>query len=140
MGSQSWSGGTRMASAQPPANAAPNTSAPIRIAAEMTVMTLGQTIWREAVEGACVLILCSCCGPQSLRKGRLLQAQKAQKCRIACYRIPRKFTAKTGFCDVGHQCENGPLERGREPASRALADAVRDPAFRGDQARALHAG
>jgi len=34
----------RIASAQPPANAAPNTSAPIRIAAEMTVMTLGQMI------------------------------------------------------------------------------------------------
>ena len=32
----------RIASAQPPANAAPNTSAPIRIAAETTVMTLGQ--------------------------------------------------------------------------------------------------
>ena len=45
----------RIASAQPPANAAPKTSAPIRIAAEMTVMTLGQTIVRDyaraAVEG-----------------------------------------------------------------------------------------
>src|SRR5438477_147526 len=35
-GRKSASGGTRIASAQPPANAAPNTSAPIRIAAEMT--------------------------------------------------------------------------------------------------------
>ena len=34
----------RIASAQPPANAAPNTSAPIRIAAEMTVTTLDQMI------------------------------------------------------------------------------------------------
>src|SRR5919108_5108121 len=46
----------RIASAQPPANAAPNTSAPIRIAAEMTVMTLGQTIRREDVEAGCGLM------------------------------------------------------------------------------------
>src|SRR3982750_1860138 len=46
----------RMGSAQPPANAAPNTSAPIRIAAEMTVMTLGQTIAREEVEAGCGLM------------------------------------------------------------------------------------
>src|SRR5262249_12746336 len=39
----------RIASAQPPANAAPNTSALIRIAALTTVMTLGQTIRRLAV-------------------------------------------------------------------------------------------
>src|SRR3954464_14598257 len=45
-----------MASAQPPANAAPNTSAPIRIAALTTVMTLGQTIWRGAVEEGCGLM------------------------------------------------------------------------------------
>ena len=43
---------SRIASAQPPANAAPNTSAPIRIAAEMTVMTLGQTISLLAPEEA----------------------------------------------------------------------------------------
>jgi hypothetical protein len=36
----------RIASAQPPAKAAPNTSAPIRIAALMTVMTLGHAISR----------------------------------------------------------------------------------------------
>jgi hypothetical protein len=42
-----------MASAQPPANAAPNTSAPIRIAAEMTVMTLGQAIRREVGAEGC---------------------------------------------------------------------------------------
>src|SRR3954464_1426944 len=42
----------RIASAQPPANAAPNTSAPIRMAALMTVMTLGQTIRREDEEVA----------------------------------------------------------------------------------------
>src|SRR6478735_6999942 len=42
----------RIASAQPPANAAPNTSAPIRMAALTTVMTLGQTIRREDEEVA----------------------------------------------------------------------------------------
>src|SRR3954454_19377394 len=42
----------RIASAQPPANAAPNTSAPIRMAALMTGMTLGQTIRREDEEVA----------------------------------------------------------------------------------------
>src|ERR1700755_1479045 len=46
----------RIASAQPPANAAPNTSAPIRIAALRTVTTLGQTIWREAVGEGCELM------------------------------------------------------------------------------------
>ena len=43
----------RIASAQPPANAAPNTSAPISIAAEMTVMTLGQMNWRAAEGVGC---------------------------------------------------------------------------------------
>ena len=36
--------------------AAPNTSAPIRIAAEMTVMTLGQTISRVEAEAGCGLM------------------------------------------------------------------------------------
>src|SRR6266436_1657848 len=47
---------SRIASAQPPANAAPNTSAPIRIAALMTVMTVGQTIWRRLVGEGCELM------------------------------------------------------------------------------------
>ena len=42
----------RLATAQPPAKAAPNTSAPIRIAALTTVSTCSQTIWRGP-EGAC---------------------------------------------------------------------------------------
>src|SRR5690348_14003983 len=46
----------RIASAQPPAKAAPNTSALIRIAAEITVTTLVQTIFREEVEGVCELM------------------------------------------------------------------------------------
>ena len=41
----------RIASAQPPAKAAPKTSAPIRIAAETTVITLGQMIWRDEEDG-----------------------------------------------------------------------------------------
>ena len=57
----------RIASAQPPANAAPNTSAPIRIAALMTVTTLGQLISREAVgEGCTFMDLVLFRGPQSL--------------------------------------------------------------------------
>jgi hypothetical protein len=36
-------------------------------------------------------------GAQSLRKAPIYQAQKAQKCRIACYRLPHQFWAKTGF-------------------------------------------
>src|SRR5260370_25885751 len=47
---------SRIASAQPPANAAPNTSAPIRMAALMTVMTGGQTIWRREVGEGCELM------------------------------------------------------------------------------------
>src|SRR4029077_8378172 len=47
---------SRIAIAQPPANAAPNTSAPIRIAALITVTTLGQTIWREVVGEVCELM------------------------------------------------------------------------------------
>src|SRR5438477_11176185 len=57
---------SRIASAQPPANAAPNTSAPIRIAAEMTVTTLGQTISRVDVEEGCGLM------EQVLSRGRNL--------------------------------------------------------------------
>ena len=50
-----------------PANAAPNTSAPIRIAALITVMTLGQMIWRLAVgEGCALMARGSCWEPQSL--------------------------------------------------------------------------
>ena len=57
----------RMASAQPPAKAAPNTYAPIRIAAEITVMTLGQAIWRVPEEAGCELMSQgSCFGPQCL--------------------------------------------------------------------------
>jgi hypothetical protein len=36
--------------------AAPNTSAPIRIAALMTVTTLGQAIWRALVGEGCELM------------------------------------------------------------------------------------
>src|SRR6185312_16784595 len=57
--SQNSSGGIVIASAQPPANAAPNTSAPIRIVAETTVMTLGQTI-RLVVEMGSWLMAWSC--------------------------------------------------------------------------------
>src|SRR4029078_4192346 len=46
----------RIASAPPPANAAPNTSAPIRIAAEMTVTTLGQMISLLPREAGCMLM------------------------------------------------------------------------------------
>src|SRR3984893_6013790 len=46
----------RIASAQPPANAAPNTSAPIRMAALITVTTLGQITWRAAVGEGCELM------------------------------------------------------------------------------------
>src|SRR5476651_919856 len=78
----------RIASAQPPANAAPNTSAPIRIAALMTVTTLGQTIWRALVGEGCELTADLSWGlvllrAQSLRKGPRYQAQKAQKSPIA---------------------------------------------------------
>src|SRR3954470_15288541 len=47
----------RIASAQPPAKAAPNTSAPIRIAAEMTVITLCQSIWRAGFDGVSALMV-----------------------------------------------------------------------------------
>ncbi len=73
----------RIASAQPPAKAAPNTSAPIRIAAEITVTTLGQTIWREVREGCKLIDRVLFRGPQSLRKAGRYQAQKAQKSPIA---------------------------------------------------------
>src|SRR6266481_5137397 len=74
----------RIASAQPPANAAPNTSAPIKIAALITVTTLGQTIWRAKVGEGCELMgLYPVGGAQSLRKVLRYQAQKAQKNLIA---------------------------------------------------------
>src|SRR3569833_1344650 len=67
----------RIASAQPPANAAPNTSAPIRIAAEITVMTVVHAIWREAVGEVWELMVF---GPsdeaQCLRKGGRSQGLK----------------------------------------------------------------
>src|SRR3984893_697257 len=81
---------SRIASAQPPANAAPNTSAPIRIAALMTVTTLGQTIWRGADGGGCELIGQDPFVGRNLSEkaglGKHKRVFQAQKSPIACYR------------------------------------------------------
>ena len=63
---------------QPPAKAAPNTSAPIRIAAEITVMTLGQTILREAADG-CELMSIGPVAGGNLFESLLRQALKSLK-------------------------------------------------------------
>src|SRR3954454_19726927 len=89
---------SRIASAQPPANAAPNTSAPIRMAALMTVMTLGQTIRREDEEVAFMSSgVLGFEGPQSPRKGSREQGQMAQKSPIACYSWPQQSSHKSGL-------------------------------------------
>src|SRR4029077_18320322 len=71
----------RIASAQPPAKAAPNTSAPIRIAAEITVMTLLQTIWRRAEVGSMLMARCPMVGGNVVEKGRTIKRKKAKKAR-----------------------------------------------------------
>src|SRR6516164_171157 len=80
---------SRIASAQPPANAAPNTSAPIRIAALITVTTLGQTIWRELVGEVCELM------GNILFKGRNLYEKGGP--------IKRKRPQKRPSRDIGSQ-------------------------------------
>src|ERR1700676_3272205 len=71
---------SRIASAQPPANAAPNTSAPIKIAALMTVMTLGQTIWRRAVGEGCELMrLCPVAGRNLPEKCSAIKLKRPKK-------------------------------------------------------------
>src|SRR6266536_4600618 len=127
---------SRIASAQPPANAAPNTSAPIKIAAEITVTTLGQTISLLRVEAGCMLM------EWVLFRGRNL----SEKCRSIKRKRPKNavsrdidgvdlFEAKTGNCDVKYH-GNG---SNRQPAPEAVADAVRDAALRRHQARAFPA-
>src|SRR3954451_16140995 len=128
----------KIASAQPPAKAAPNTSAPIRMAALMTVMTLGQTIWREDEEGAFMGLRGPCLrGPQSLRKGGQEQGQMAQKSPIACYSWPQQSSLKNRTCDVRTPPNYGLRD---QPAAAGLGDAVRDPAVRRDPAGALPPG
>src|SRR5476651_1755807 len=70
----------RIASAQPPANAAPNTSAPIRIAALMTVTTLGQMIWRVLVGEGCELMgLGPVCGRNLSEKALAIKRKRPKK-------------------------------------------------------------
>src|SRR5882672_4200460 len=87
----------RIASAQPPAKAAPNTSAPIRIAALMTVTTLLQTIWRDAVGEGCEL----------MAKGPVEGCNLSEKGRA----IKRKRPKKAGSRDIHKPIfsrQNGP--------------------------------
>src|ERR1700737_2483983 len=153
----------RIASAQPPANAAPNTSAPIRIAAERTVMTLGQRITFLPGEVVCRLM------DQVLFRGRNL----SEKCPCIKHKRPknavsrdidwvifsRAFSsevdtgsreenaskmslepawdpeAKNGNCDV-----RNPANGSHQSSPDAVADAVRDAAFCRDRPGAFPAG
>src|SRR5262249_34034876 len=120
----------RIASAQPPANAAPNTSAPIRMAAEITVTTLVQTIWRVAGGGGWELI-----GLDPVEARNL-----SEKCRSIKHKWPKKAASR----DIAARHFQGPEQRiicdvrptasaGKSPYP-GLADALRDTALRPDQA------
>src|SRR6478736_6746508 len=115
----------RIASAQPPAKAAPNTSAPIRMAALTTVMTLGQAMRRDEVEAfigvGSVVLLRGAISPKS----RSVASANSSKIGIRDVRTPPKYGHPASRC---------------QPAAEGLDDAVCDPAVRRDRARALHAG
>src|SRR5260370_10225670 len=134
MGAPVSSRPNRIASAQPPANAAPNTSAPIRIGALMTVMTLGQMIWRALVGEGCELMgLC----PVRVRN-------LSEKCSAIKRKRPKKAPSRdigssivrdeNGNCYVRNLGNGGHLARSGKPAAEAVADAVRDTAVCGDRA------
>src|SRR5215471_12522330 len=128
---------SRIASAQPPANAAPNTSAPIRMAALMTVMTLGQTIWREEEAGAFMgLDPWSLRGAISPKRSPGARPNGAKK-PIACYSWAQQTSSKIGTSDVRNPPDHGCSAGRDEPAVAGLGDAVCDPAVRRDQHGAL---
>ena len=125
----------RIANAQPPANAAPNTSAPIRIAALMTVMTLGQTIRRAAMGKAASpwaqVLFRPAISSESPSVGQVIKRQ------------PKRSTVLNGS-----YIENGNLNAEPKgtpysgvqlsnPACDAVAGAVRDAALRRDRARSI---
>src|SRR3954464_3008595 len=117
----------RIASAQPPANAAPNTSAPIRMAALMTVMTLGQTSRREDEEVAFmssgVLGLEGRNLPEKAAGSKGKWPKKAPSPAIA----GRNNRAQIGTCNVRTPPNYGLRD---QPAAEGVGDAVCGPALR----------
>src|SRR6266704_6746983 len=123
----------RIASAQPPANAAPNTSAPIRIAALMTVTTVGQMIRRALVGEGCELMFLDPVRGRNLSEKapaiKRKRPKKAQRRDIDC----AIHLGRNGNCHVRNLGNIGPLAS-PEPAAAGVADAVRDAAIRRDRA------
>src|SRR4029077_14755794 len=109
---------SRIAIAQPPANAAPNTSAPVRIAALITVTTLGDAICRARVGEVCelmgnILFL----GRNLYEKSGPIKRKSPQKrpshdigCRI-------RIRDKNGNCHVGDPANDDQHARPVQPAA-----------------------
>ena len=134
-------GGKRIASAQPPANAAPNTSAPIRIAARDD----GDDARPDDLAGGSGRGLA--CSWSVLFAGRNLSekaaAYKRKRPKNAASRdieSPVNLRRKTGFAMSETLHATAPSEPADNPLLEGLADAVRDPAVRRDRARAFPAG
>src|SRR5712672_201724 len=126
---------SRIASAQPPANAAPNTSAPIRMAALMTVMTVGQTIWRRLVGEGCELMgLYPVWGRNLPEKCFAIKRKRLKKAPSRDISSSIYSGRKRKIADVRNPGNGGYLAGAGQPALEAVADAVRDAAICGDQA------
>ena len=120
----------RIASAQPPANAAPNTSAPIRIAALMTVTTLGQTIWRarsgRAASSWCWVLFA---GRNLSEKAAAIKRKRPKKAPSRDIASRHAIGDENGNCDVRNLANGGRLAGPANPLLKAWQTPFETPPF-----------